>query len=121
MPQSTVPMSSTHEIWRVSVKNRAVLWVRAMRCCSVCSTLMVRPRVARGPSCKYQSRNDADRFAVGDERGAGHDHSLADAEPVFDHDRVADDVAEGDGAQARDLGVTAAFDREGGVAAVSRR
>src|SRR5262245_32127130 len=95
-------MSRTHEMCRVSVKNRAVLWVRSIFSCSLCSEVMAVPAL----------RTHANRLAVDDQTGAGDNHALAERQSVLDDHGIADDIAEADPAHAGDLDLAVALDGE---------
>src|SRR5262245_48912091 len=107
-------MRSTQATWRVSVKKRAVLWVRAIRCCSsLCSdiTLVLAPSslvpcpLPRVP-CPLRSvrvRQHAHRLAIEEECGAADDHLFAKSDAAFDGDGIADHFAELDPPHARRL------------------
>src|SRR5262245_34843506 len=89
-PQTIVAASSTHETWRVSVKNRAVLCVVLM-----ISSSLLWDTAASG------SGNDAVGLSVREERCTADDHTLAPGQAGGDRDPRADDRAELDPARLR--------------------
>src|SRR5262249_22515757 len=93
IPQRIVPTSSTQEMWRFSVKNRAVLCVLAIRSFSGRCDMAVLAGCGRSwwALC---STNDDGIGAVAKEGGTDGNDALVQGEAFGDGDGVADDLSE---------------------------